>query len=153
MAVSAKELQRRIEGFTALCRAEGLKVTHQRTEIYRELARTDEHPDALAIYRRVRRRIPSISFDTVYRALRLLENKGVIRRVGTPADSAQFDANRETHHHFVCSACGAVRDFRCTAFDALEAPAAARQIGTPDSLRVEVRGVCAACARRRARAG
>ena len=88
MAVSAKELQRRIEGFTALCRAEGLKVTHQRTEIYRELARTDEHPDALAIYRRVRRRIPSISFDTVYRALRLLENKGVIRRVGTPADSA-----------------------------------------------------------------
>jgi len=55
-----------------------MKVTHQRTEIFRELAAGTEHPDAETVYQRVCKRVPSISRDTVYRTLSTLETKGLI---------------------------------------------------------------------------
>lgn len=130
------------------CREVGLKATRQRTEIYRELASTEAHPDAETIYRRVKRRIPAISFDTVYRTLRTFEEKGLISRVGTPLERSRFDANMGRHHHFVCAECGLVRDFQCAAFDRLAAPEDACRFGVPGSVHVEVRGVCAACSRK-----
>ena len=42
----------------------GMKVTHQRTEIFREVAGSDEHPDAETVYQRVRKRVTGISRDT-----------------------------------------------------------------------------------------
>jgi len=128
-----------------MCRKFRIKGTHQRTEIYRELARTDEHPDAKTVYQRVRRRIPAISFDTVYRTLRLFEDKGIISRMGYPGDSARFDANTDRHYHFVCMRCGFVGDFFSKEVDALPMPRGAAEMGTARSLHVEVRGICRAC--------
>ena len=68
------------EWFVEHCRDAGIKATHQRQEIYVELAHTEEHPDAETVFRRVRLRIPTISFDTVYRNLRTLEEHGVIQK-------------------------------------------------------------------------
>ena len=65
--------KRRVAEFVAACRRQGVKATHQRTEILRELAGTEEHPDAETIHERVRQRIPALSLDTVYRTLKLLE--------------------------------------------------------------------------------
>lgn len=139
--------------FAEICRSEGLKATHQRTEVYRELARTREHPDAETIYRRVRRRIPSISLDTVYRTLRLLEGKGVISRVGALGERARFDANLDRHHHFVCRQCGLVRDFYSPMLDTLPIPKQASDIGRIDAMQVEFRGRCAECGPSRERKG
>ena len=100
---SSKQAEKRVADFVEVCRRQGVKATHQRTEILRELAGTQEHPDAETIYARVRQRIPAISLDTVYRTLRLLEEKGVIARVGSMRDRTRFDANTDRHHHFVCS--------------------------------------------------
>ena len=99
-----KTVQDRLAAFKEHCRKTGLKATHQRTEIYRELAATEVHPDAETIFRNVRERIPAMSFDTVYRTLRTLEEKGLIARVGTPLERSRFDANMMKHHHFVCDA-------------------------------------------------
>jgi Fur family transcriptional regulator, peroxide stress response regulator len=134
--------------FAMLCREAGLKATHQRTEIYRQLAATEAHPDAETLYRRVRRRIPAISFDTVYRTLKTLEEKGLIVRVGVPMARTRFDANRRKHHHFVCETCGLVRDFYSPQFDRLAVPAETRKLGAAESVHVEIRGVCQACKRR-----
>ena len=153
MPVDAREIDRRMEIFAEVCRQHGIKATHQRTEIYRELARDDRHPDAETIYKRVRARIPAISLDTVYRALRLLEEKEVISRVGAQAERTRFDADPRRHHHFMCTSCGLVRDFYSDDLDAVSPPADMRSMGAVHSVHVEMRGVCKACAKSRRAAG
>ena len=148
MRVDRDTLKARMAAFPDLCRRYGMKVTHQRTEIYRELARTEEHPDAESIYRKVKRRIPAISLDTVYRALRQFEENGIIGRVSAVKDRARFDANNDRHHHFICTRCGKVRDFYNTECDAISPSRDIASFGTVTSVHVEMRGVCTQCARK-----
>ena len=151
MPVPRVELERRMVRFVEASRRSGMKVTHQRTEIFRELASTDEHPDAKTVYQRVRKRVTGISRDTVYRTLATLEGEGLIRKAEIPGGSARFDANLDQHHHFVCTACGAVKDFCSEALDDLPIPDAVKALGSIESAQVHVRGVCAACKGRKAK--
>jgi Fur family transcriptional regulator, peroxide stress response regulator len=146
VAISGEDIERRMSSFAALCRRQGLKATHQRMEIHRELAATLEHPDAETIYRRVRRRIPAISLDTVYRTLRLLEEKRMITRVGGVGERTRFDSNTERHPHFVCTECGTVSDVEGIEMGALaDFPDALSSVGEADSVYLEWRGVCVRC--------
>ncbi len=138
-------LNDKLAQFTDLCRKAGMKVTHQRTEIYRELASTEIHPDAETIYERVRQRIPALSLDTVYRTLRMMEEKNVISRVGSIKDRTRFDANTEHHHHFVCSGCGLIGDFSSDWLDRFPTPVEVTAMGSVDSIYVELRGRCSQC--------
>ena len=148
MKIEAKEVERRIKAFADVCRSSDVRTTHQRTEIYRELARTDEHPDAETIYAQVRKRIPEISLDTVYRTLRMLEQKGIISRVGSLGERTRFDANTDRHHHFVCTQCGFMGDFYSEAWNDFRAPSDVEAMGTVDSVHVELRGFCKTCQRK-----
>ena len=141
------EIQERMSRFKAAIRCAGVKLTHQRLEIFTEVARTGEHPDAEMVYQGVRKRLPTVSLDTVYRTLRLLIDLGVLTTLGPPWERVRFDANLRAHHHFVCTACGVSRDFSSPAFDALEVPAAVKAWGRTDRILVEVRGRCARCAK------
>lgn len=145
MKTDKKVAESRLEAFAVLCRKHGIVATHQRTEIYRELAGTTEHPSAEAIYKRVRARIPAISLDTVYRTLRLLESKGVISRAGFTGDRTRFDANTDRHHHFLCTDCGLIGDFYSAALDRFSVPPGVREIGCVDGVYVELRGRCRKC--------
>ena len=60
-------------------------------------------------------------------------------------ERSRFDANMMKHHHFVCEQCGSVRDFYSPQFDGLTASDDVRELGTPNSVHVEVRGVCNVC--------
>jgi Fur family peroxide stress response transcriptional regulator len=145
MKVEAKEVEKRVIGFSDICRRYGVKATHQRTIIYRELAGTNRHPDAETIYAHVRKRIPAISLDTVYRTLRLLEKKGLISRVGSHGEKTRFDANTDRHHHFVCTECGFMGDIYNEDWDAFRAPSDVKAMGTVNSIHVELRGLCKTC--------
>jgi Fur family transcriptional regulator, peroxide stress response regulator len=145
MARKDEAVDGRLAAFVGLCRRAGLKATHQRLEIFRDLAGTAEHPGAEAVYRRVKARIPALSLDTVYRTLRLLEARGVIARVASAGDRARFDANTEPHCHFVCRRCGRVLDFFDEDLGELAAPAGAAALGAVESVRVELQGVCRDC--------
>lgn len=146
MALTQQEIDGRMAAFVDACRREGVKVTYQRMEIFREVAGTDEHPDADRVYRGVRARIPTVSLDTVYRALSLLERLGVVSRVHVFSDRARFDANTLRHHHFVCHRCGLIRDFSAPEVDRLHIPDEVSELGRIDSVHLEVRGVCGTCA-------
>lgn len=145
MAVPKAEVERRIEGFVEFCREQGIKVTHQRMEVFREVVTSADHPDADTVYRGVRQRMPSIARDTVYRTLAALEEEGFIRRAEVLGGPARFDANTDRHHHFVCNVCGAITDFYSEALDRLPIPRRVRSMGRIESAQVQVRGVCAAC--------
>ncbi len=143
--MTSAQVGQRVAGFIAACRRQGVKATRQRMEILRELAATGEHPDAETVFSRVRRRLPSISLDTVYRTLHMLQEKGVIARVPSMQDRARFDANMDRHHHFVCTVCGRISDFYSAALDSFAPPPAVRALGAVDSVHIELRGRCRKC--------
>jgi Fur family transcriptional regulator, peroxide stress response regulator len=145
MSVNPNELQRRLDSFKEACREAGIKVTHQRLEIFREVARSNEHPDARTVLKGVRKRIPEVSLDTVYRTLWLLKDLGMIGTLGTNVERTLFDANMSRHHHFVCVQCGIARDFYNPLFDELEAPDSIKEFGDALTTHVEVRGICSRC--------
>lgn len=125
----------------------GIKLTHQRLEIFRELVAQGGHPDVETIFRGVRDRMPTVSQDTVYRTLKLFTELGLITTLGPPRERIRFDTNTAPHHHFVCTRCGAAHDFYHSAFDRLAAPPGVRALGRIATIHVEFRGICAACSR------
>jgi len=139
------DLGEKLERFRASCREAGVKLTHQRMEIFREVAASTAHPDAEAVYQGVRSRIPSVSLDTVYRTLWLLNDMGLLTTLGQRRESVRFDANLSPHHHYVCESCGLTRDFESQELDALRIPSGVQGFGSVSATRVEVRGLCAAC--------
>ena len=145
MAVAKAEVERRIREAAETLREEGLRVTHQRMEIFRQVAATDEHPDAETVYQRVSERVPAVSRDTVYRTLATLEAHGLVSRADILGGPTRYDADTEHHHHFVCTRCGAVKDFRSRALDDLPIPRSAKTMGRVASAHVQVRGVCSEC--------
>ena len=134
-----------MERFKGICREAGLKLTHQRLEIYRELAGDTGHPSAEEVYRRVRDRMPTIALDTVYRTLSTFEKVGAIARVDVFDERARFDANLSPHQHFICTMCHAIMDFTWDVFEGLDLPAAVSRIGRIDHRSVIVRGICHNC--------
>jgi len=145
MLVSAEMIEERMDSLRDTLLAKGIKATHQRIEIYREVASSDAHPDVDTIYRRLKKRIPTIALDTVYRNLKFLADHGLGILIGPSHEHLRVDANLKNHHHFICIKCGAIRDFSCAALDQLNIPQEAKQFGTPTAFRVEVRGICVAC--------
>ncbi|MBP8129706.1 MAG: transcriptional repressor [Candidatus Hydrogenedentes bacterium] len=131
--------------FLRACRERGIKVTHQRIAIYRDLASTGAHPDAQMIFKRLRKKMPTLSLDTVYRNLRLLEACGIVHIVGTSHDRLRFDANLEPHHHFTCTECSQICDFELDGSRQLIWPEEAKVFGKPVSLHLDVRGICRKC--------
>ncbi len=149
MALPPAEIQERMTRFKAAIRRAGMKLTHQRLEIFAEVARTGEHPHAETVYRGVKKRLPTVSLDTVYRTLWLLIDLGVVTTLGPPQARVRFDANMRAHHHFVCTHCGLARDFYSPTFDALEVPAAVQALGRVERTVVEFRGRCAGCVKKK----
>jgi Fur family peroxide stress response transcriptional regulator len=75
----------------------------------------------------------------------MLMEKGVIARVGSMRDRTRFDANRDRHHHFVCTECGLIGDFYSDAMDRFSVPPEARKMGRVDGVYIELRGRCRKC--------
>lgn len=142
-----EESARRLEHLESVVREAGVKLTHQRLVIFRELASTEEHPDAETIFRAVQREMPTVSLDTVYRTLWMLRDLGLVKTLGLHGDSVRFDANVEPHHHYVCVRCNAISDFQNVDLDALSVPDSVKALGSVVHAQVEVRGVCASCQR------
>jgi Fur family transcriptional regulator, peroxide stress response regulator len=157
MKPNPEVLHLRMNRFRDVLARSGLKVTHQRVEIFREVAGSEEHPDAVTIFRGVRKRMPSVSLDTVYRTLWLFIDLGLMTTLGPQREKVRFDANRDPHHHFICIRCGKACDFYSASFDRLEIPGAVKKLGAVESTHVEFRGLCSHCSslknRKRSRRG
>ena len=121
------------------CLKAGIRMTYQRLEVYREVSGTTEHPDAESIHKSVRRRIPTISLDTVYRTLWLLQDLGLVKTLGASRERVRFDANVRPHHHFVCLSCGKVQDFFDEKLDSIALPYTVGELGTVEQSHIQAR--------------
>ena len=145
MHIDTRELEERMAHFESVCRREQIKLTHQRIEVFREIAQTGDHPDAEQVFKRVRKRLPTVSLDTVYRTLWLLNDLGLVTTLGSSRERTRFDANLESHHHFVCAKCGLTRDFYSAELDNIKLPDSIDSLGEIEATHVEVRGICRQC--------
>jgi len=135
----------KIKALEALCRETGLRLTHQRLEIFRELTRSSDHPSAETVHRRVRVRIPTISLDTVYRTISTFERYGLITRIQVFDDHGRFEPDLSPHHHLVCSQCKGIMDFGWETFDNAVLPDETKEWGRVSTKHAVLRGICRRC--------
>ena len=145
MKVATAEVDRRVEQFKDAAKAAGIKLTHQRIEIFREVASSLEHPSAESVHKALSPTMPTLSHDTVYRTLWLLNDLGLVSTLGPKRDSVRFDANPEPHHHYICVRCGLARDFESSELNNLNIPETVAGFGSIKATHVEVHGVCRDC--------
>jgi Fe2+ or Zn2+ uptake regulation protein len=123
-----------------------LRVTPQRIVIHRALCSESRHMTAEQVLASVSDVLPGTSLPTVYSTLELLEQLGLVRRVGTGNGAVVFDSRVESHAHTACRRCGAMADLEGAAApdDVLER---ASDTGfVPDHAQLVVSGLCQSCA-------
>ena len=82
-----------------LCVEHGLKMTGQRRVIARVLSDAADHPDVEDLYRRALSLDGRISIATVYRTVRLFEEKGILERHDFGGSRARYEPTEHGHHH------------------------------------------------------
>ncbi len=104
MAVpDAAELER-------VLRAAGLRVTRPRLAVL-DAVHAHPHVDTEALIGAARARLGAVSHQAVYDVLRILTDRGLVRRIQPQGSVARYEARvGDDHHHLVCRACGAISD-------------------------------------------
>jgi Fur family ferric uptake transcriptional regulator len=112
MHTPAPAIAEGISRIEKLCIDRGLKMTGQRRLIARVLSDSSDHPDVEELYRRAVLRDSKISIATVYRTVRLLEEKGILERRDFGGGRARYDqADRGHHYHLIDVDTGKVIEF------------------------------------------
>ncbi|HYH87484.1 MAG TPA: transcriptional repressor [Pyrinomonadaceae bacterium] len=123
----------------------GQKLTPQRRAVFDVVADSDEHLTAGEIFEAARRRLPSISFATVYNSLKYLKEAGLLREITFGKGSSRYDRETARHDHAVCSRCGKLVDFDLAETPQLVRAAARRSRFKPESIHLTLVGVCPDC--------
>lgn len=124
MAGFGEAMESRIE---RLCIDRGLKMTGQRRVIARVLSDAEDHPDVEELYRRATTLDSRISVATVYRTVRLLEEKGILERRDFGGGRARYEATEHGHHyHLIDIDSGRVIEFEDAEHEQLMRQIAAR---------------------------
>jgi len=134
-----------IKQLKQLCNEAGIKLTHQRLEIFRELMAISDHPSAELIHKRLHERLPTVAIDTVYRTLATFEELGLIKKLHVMNKRTLFDTNIDMHHHFICTRCKKVNDIYWSEFDKTVLPEMIKDMGQVESRHLEIHGVCNSC--------
>jgi Fur family peroxide stress response transcriptional regulator len=140
-----QSLKARLQEFKNICKKEDIRITPQRLEIFDEIARAKDHPSAEELYKRVRTKMPTISFDTVYRTLATFENYGLLSKLVVFEDRTRFDPNISVHHHLICRECKRVEDFYWPTFEKLALPPQADGWGNVLNRQAHLKGLCKKC--------
>ncbi len=85
--------------------AHGVRPTRQRLAIAETLFEgTGRHIDASGLYEELATSTTKVSLATVYNALNVFNQAGLVRRVALPGDCVWYDTDTSNHHHFFVGA-------------------------------------------------
>lgn len=127
----------------------GGRMTAQRRLILETLEGMSGHPSAEELYERLQSQSPELNLSTVYRTLRWLEGEGLVgaRRFGEGRQE-RFDlASPAEHHHFVCTSCGRVIEFRYPSSEAIKLRFEKDFGVSVDATTITLYGLCQDCRR------
>ena len=97
-----------------LCVDKGIKLTENRKIIARIISESRDHPNVEAIYNIAIKIKPNIGIATIYRAVKMFEEEGVIARhdFGKGKHSARYEELNDEHHdHLIDITSGKVIEF------------------------------------------
>lgn len=137
--------KQQLERLRQLCSEAGIKLTHQRLEIFKKIFSGNDHPSAEQVYTRLHQDHPTIAIDTVYRTLATFDELGLVKKLHVMHERTLFDTNLDIHHHFICTHCKKVEDIYWPEFDKTMLPGMVEQVGTVQSRHLEIHGVCNSC--------
>ena len=112
-----------------ICADRGMRMTEQRRIIARVLSNASDHPDAEEVYRRANQIDDRISLSTVYRTVRLFEEKGILERHEFGDGRARYERAEDKHHdHLIDTHTGKVIEFHNAEIEKLQ-ERVARELG------------------------
>ncbi|MDQ1637192.1 MAG: Fur family transcriptional regulator, peroxide stress response regulator [Pyrinomonadaceae bacterium] len=123
----------------------GEKLTRQREAVLGVIREREDHPTANDIFEAARRRLPGISYATVYNSLRFLREAGLVHEIKFGDSASRYDRETDRHDHALCSQCGKLVDFDLPQAAELMKAAARRSKFKPESVHLTLKGVCPDC--------
>lgn len=93
-----------------------LKVTPQRMEIIRYIFEHN-HSSAQEIKENVSKKVPSVSFSTIYYTLDKLVELGMIIPITLEPETVRYDTNLSPHYHIICVECGEITEVPINIFE------------------------------------
>jgi Fur family ferric uptake transcriptional regulator len=110
---------------------------------------------AQEIWEKLRRRASAPSLASVYRAVELLHELGLVQRIEVGGGVARYEPalpGGDHHHHVVCDRCGRIAPFSDDRLEEAITALADRLRHRVSAHEVVIRGSCPRCAPRRAEA-
>jgi Fe2+ or Zn2+ uptake regulation protein len=91
-------------------RRSGYTLTSQRRAVLEALKDFRGHPSAEEVYLVVKKRNPKVALGTVYQALSVLEEIGLIEAKHWSESPVRYDLNTDPHYDIRCTRCGEVAE-------------------------------------------
>jgi Fur family ferric uptake transcriptional regulator len=126
-------------------REAGFKLTPSRLAVLQVFEQGCDHLNATEIYEHAQAIRPSIGLATIYRALELFTDLGIVRPITVGDGPPTYIRAEGGHHHLVCSKCGTVIEFDECSSGSLAVELAARYDFHIQSHLLEFYGLCADC--------
>ena len=126
-------------------RRSGYTLTSQRKAVLEALGESRGHPSAEDVYLLVKQKNPRVALGTVYQALGVLEEIGVIEAKHWSESPTRYDLNVGPHLDIRCLNCGEVSEVPGVHFGGLEESIRAATPYEVTRTTVVVEGLCPAC--------
>ena len=78
-------------------------LTRQREVVLQVVSESMQHPTAADVFEQAKKRLPTISYATVYNSLRYLKDAGLIHEITFGNGSSRYDSETGRHDHAVCT--------------------------------------------------
>jgi Fur family ferric uptake transcriptional regulator len=126
------------------------RLTPQRELVIRIFSEhPGEHLSAEEVHQLVKKDFQDIGLATVYRALEMLTQLGILTRISFDDGRSRYEFNQEEthrHHHMVCVRCGRVEEYGEDLLDTLEERILNERGFTVLDHELKFYGVCRVCA-------
>lgn len=138
-----------VEKLRTFLASKGQRLTNERLAVVDEIFSSHEHFDAEQLVSRLSGRPDDsrVSRSSVYRAIALLEEAGLIRKVAraNDRDVYEHDYGYPKHDHLLCQRCGALTEFPNETISELLDGVADEHGFRASGHRLVVYGTCAKC--------
>lgn len=138
--MTAPDLQQMLETMSR----HGWRITDQRRTLAQIFVSDEGYLSPKEVYERMKEIYPGVSFDTVYRNLRMLSEMGVLEQFYFLEGGLKFKGRCSTHHHhhLICMNCEKTLTFDYCPMD--------EPIRLPGDFRItnhrfEIYGICESC--------
>ncbi len=150
---NARSPREALKRFHAFLREHHLRTTEVRDAIVEAAVRRQGHFRVEDLAAEARASGLDVSVATVYRAIPLLVEAGIIQATEVSGDRGHYETvfGRSHHDHLICRACGKVVEFQFEAFEILQRELAAKYGFELVDHFHELIGICSTCRGREVR--